>query len=272
MSHDPIPQANLCPEVIQPPQFDVKEWIDSVLAAMKNHPEMVTYIDSIPEALTKVGDTHVIVPHPDHMTEDMIDASRSLLLYTDTFSTNDVEYIRERITSRRWIRQHIPQWFREDKGHLTKAARAMLAYDLTVKAALYPPAPADKYFPETTQEKPTRPSKLGFELELFYEDHELSISRKFEDLWSMVTHGDMLDIQINRHQLPDNWKGLFKKNAIEISGRLVKTPGDGEIYLDEPKIRLGLKAQYADKVIQRFTKSIQLPETKRQRKPSAFFG
>lgn len=241
-------------------QLNTKKWIDDVLNAMKQHPELVTYVDSIPDELLKIGDTHVVVPHPEHMTEDMIDASRSLLLYTDTFSTNDIERIRERITMRPWTRDNIPDWFKEDRGHLTKAGRAMLAYHLTTMAALNPPKPQEKYFPETRPQPLEKASKLGFELTLFHEDHELSISRLYESIWKKVTHGDMLDIQINRHQLPEYWRALFKKNAIEISGRIRKTPEDSEVDLENVNIRLGLKTEYVDHVTSRFIGAKRIPQ------------
>lgn len=260
---DAIPQiakySNLCEEIATPSlcthayQFHIKQWIDSVLSAMKEHPDMVKFIDSIPEELKKVGDTHVIVPSPENMTEDMVDASRSLLLYTDTFNTNDSARICKRISMRSWVMENLPEWFKEDKGHLTKAGRASLAYHLTVMAAVNPPAPEDKYFPETKKGVFDRPSKLGFELELFHEDELLSITRTYETIWNTVTHGDMLDIQINRHQLPDYWKRMFKKNAIEISGRIAKTPDDSEVYLDNVVIRLGVKAEFAGTITERFT-------------------
>lgn len=237
-------------EVVYPHQAECAEWLEKVFAALgENHP----LVAEMPKVMEGIGKTHVVVPSPENMTEDMVDASRSLLLYTDTFSTTDAPRIRKMISARKWVRRHLPTWFNEEQGHLTKAGRAILAYDLTVKAALYPPAPEEQYFPETkpTQGRLDFPSKDGFELTLSYEGHELVISRVYEDLWNRVDHGDVLDIQINRHQLPGQWRKMFKTRAIEISGRLSKTPDDGEIVLNNPKVRIALKEAFQGKVIEK---------------------
>ena len=234
-------------EELYPHQVECVQWLERLFTELgEEHP----LVKDMPKIMSKIGKTHVIVPDAENMTEDMVDASRSLLLYSDSFSSHDAPKIRNMIEKRGWVRRHLPEWFREEQGHLTKAGRAILAYDLTLKAALYPPTEEEKYFPET---KPSPgavdfPSRSGFKLVLHCGDAELSITRAYEDVWCMVKHGDVLDIQINRHQLPEAWRKMFRTRAIEIRGVISKTPMDGEVYLDKAEVRMSIKPAFKEHI------------------------
>ncbi|MNN36801.1 hypothetical protein D3C81_1507090 [compost metagenome] len=221
-------------------------------------------IDSVPSCLRdldKVGQTHVIVPDSYNMTEDMIDASRSLLLYSDTFGDHKAESIRDQIALRPWIRNNLPQWFVEQKGHLTKAGRADLAYHLTLQAYLNPPVEAEKHFAPTfnARKSSTNDFYYGLEIQLKTADAALSLSKAYESFWTKANDGDMFDLRINRHELPDAWRGFFKKQAIEVSGKISKDEA-GVIVLAYPKIRLGLKGDHAASVAYDLLTSVKIPK------------
>ncbi|MCY1282877.1 hypothetical protein D9M68_18500 [compost metagenome] len=272
MGHDEdsIKITNLCEEITPPgseetigwaDQFDVKMWIDQFIEAARNHPELVTYIDSMPEVLKKVGDTHVIVPNADNTTEDMLEASRNLLLYTDVFGSLDADYVRKAISRRKWTRDNLPEWFKEYSGHMTKDARADLAYALTLSAAINPPKPEEKYFPEGGhKEQRLTPSTYGFKLSITHGEKILDITREFECWRTRVAHGDMFDLRINRHQLPEYWRKLFKKNAIDVGGVIKKDDADGEVSLETVRVNLGLKNEHAGSVQYTFDKCVKIPK------------
>ena len=107
----------------------------------------------------------------------------------------------------------MPQWFNEMEGHLTKAGRAILAHHLMHR---FHPAEEDLHH------RPPK-SSVGDSLVVLEDDEtSLSISKAYESFWERRVDGDIFDLQINRHQLPDYWKKYFKKGAIEISGKIVK--------------------------------------------------
>ncbi|MNI19927.1 hypothetical protein D3C76_25710 [compost metagenome] len=239
-----------------------EEWFKALREAVAGEKasliSALAIIDSLPQCLkdiSNVGKTHVIVPDAENMTEDMIDASRSLLLYSDTFSTSNAPEIRHAMSLRKWTADNLPDWFKESNNHLTKGGRAALAYHLTLQAALNPPKEDEKYFKKTD---PILLKDYGFELVLSANGHNLSIAQAFETLWSKKENGQMFDLQINRHQLPDEWKTFFRKQAIEISGTIYKGEA-GYIELKNPVVRLGLKAEFADTVAHTFNPSADVP-------------
>lgn len=240
-----------------------QEWFQSLIdyATKTQDLELFMIIDSVPEDFRKVGDTHVIVPNADNATDDMLEASRNLLMYTDTFGTLDSEYVKKAMSRRKWTRDNFPEWFNEYRGHLTKDARARLAYSLTISAYTNPPVPAEKYFPEVNaREVRFTPSKHGCKLTITHGEHVLDITREFESWRDHVKHGALFDLQINRHQLPEYWRKLFKKNAIEVSGVIQKDNADGEISLEKARVHLGLKNEYAGTVTHTFEKSVKIPK------------
>ncbi len=203
-------------------------------------------IDNLPEHMRHLhllGQGHVIVPDAEHMSEDMVDATRSLLLYTDTFSTHDAAHIRELLSMRGWTKRHLPEWFQTYEGHLTKAARASLAYHLTIMAGLEPPAPEEKHFAKR------RPQPLPGEQRLWITIRDTNSTKELCFGWAYETSilsnkAEVLDIQINRHQLPEDWRHYFKKQAIDVSARVSK--GDDNLYrIEHHKARMGVKAGYA---------------------------
>lgn len=236
---------------IDPDSFaaiDGETWYRALRDAVINeeHSKALRLIDSLPQSLKDlkhVGQTHVIVSQPDHMTEDMVDASRSLLLYTDTFSTHDAAHIRELLSMRGWTKRHLPEWFQTYEGHLTKAARASLAYHLTIMAGLEPPAPEEKHFAKR------RPQPLPGEQRLWITIRDTNSTKELCFGWAYETSilsnkAEVLDIQINRHQLPEEWRHYFKKQAIDVSARVIK--GEDKLYrIEHHKARMGVKAGYA---------------------------
>lgn len=229
-------------------QYDGETWWRQLRDAVINekNSQALCLIDSLPQSLKylkHVGQTHVIVEHPDHMTEDMVDASRSLLLYTDTFSTHDAAHIRELLSMRGWTKRHLPEWFQTYEGHLTKAGRASLAYHLTVMAAMEPPVPEEKHFSKR------RPQPLPGEQRLWITLRDIDSDKELCFGWAYETNifsnkAEVLDIQINRHQLPEPWRHYFKKQAIDISARVVK--GEDKLYrIEHHKVRMGVKAGFA---------------------------
>lgn len=247
-----------------PNPFNAEEWLDKLKSAANDDPTILCLIDSLPPCLRdleQVGKTHVIVPDSYNMTEEMVDASRSLLLYSDTFGDHKAESIRDQIALRPWIRKNLPQWFAEQKGHLTKAGRADLAYHLTLQAYLNPPIEAEKHFAPTFNER--KPSSndfyYGLEIQLKTADAALSLSKAYESFWTKASDGDMFDLRINRHELPEAWRGFFKKQAIEVSGKISKDEA-GVIVLAYPKIRLGLKGDHASTVAYDLLTSVQIPK------------
>ncbi|MNZ65349.1 hypothetical protein D3C78_835390 [compost metagenome] len=251
-------------------QGQVEEWLNVMrekLMEMNPSDETLMYFDSLTEIvpnLNKVGKTHVIVPDANNMTEDMIDASRSLLLFGDSYDHMNAEKIREKMALRPWWARNMPDWFKEYKGHLTKAGRASLAYALTVAAATNPPAPEEAYFlPEGHRPKASiKDHYYGMELILRFQDKELRIEKAYESFWDRSKDGDTFDLQINRHQLPDFWKSFFKKDAIEVSGIIAKE-GD-VITLVNPRTRLGLKTDYAEQVGYNLNPSIKIEKKARR--------
>lgn len=244
-------------------KIDSQEWFQALsdYAAKTQDPDLFLIIDSVPEDFRKVGDTHVIVPNADNATDDMLEASRNLLMYTDTFGTLDSEYIKKSMSRRKWTRDNFPEWFNEYRGHLTKDARARLAYSLTISAYTNPPVPAEKYFPEVNaRELRFVPSKYGCKLAIVHDGHTLDITREFESWRDHVKHGDLFDLQINRHQLPEYWRKMFKKKAIEVSGVIRKDNADGEISLENARVHLGLKNEHAGSVTHVFEKSVKIPK------------
>jgi hypothetical protein len=251
----------LIPTEISPAGIPVQNWISSLIVFARNfgNEQLSELVESMPDDLRAVGLSRVIVPTSEFITDDMLEATRGLLLYTDTFGTLDSEYVREAISRRPWVGKHIPEWFNEYRGHMTKDARADLAYALTLAAYTNPPAPAEKQFP--TSKAPGRslaPSAYGCKLSITDGVKSLDITREFESWRVKLKHGDLFDIQINRHQLPEYWRKLFKKNAIDISGFVKKDSVDGEISLENARISLGLRNEYASVVTFAFEKCLKI--------------
>lgn len=246
------------------PSVDVtaREWLNGLREEITNGEmdKALHTLDNLPKCLISlelVGDGHVIIPHSEEMTEEMINASRGLLLWTDTFSTNNAEAIRQQLALRPWTERHLPQWFNELEGHLTKAGRAILAHHLTVEAALYPPDEEEEYF-SSPRRKPIQEFYWGFEMTLSDGDESLVISKGYESFWDRRVDGDIFDLQINRHQLPDHWKKYFKKAAIEISGRITMT--DDVMDLSNAKVRMAVKNSYVGKVTHTIQTAIKIPK------------
>lgn len=206
----------------------------------------LSMIDKLPPCMKHLhllGQGHVIVPDADHMSEDMVDASRSLLLYTDIFSTHDAAYIRELLSKRGWTKRHLPEWFQTYEGHLTKAGRAELAYHLTVQAAIDPPAPEEKHFAKASKKPLPGEQRLWITLRDTNSTKELCFGWAYETN-ILSNKAEVLDIQINRHQLPEDWRLYFKKQAVDVSARVTK--GEDNLYrIDSHKARLGVKAGFA---------------------------
>lgn len=69
-------------------------------------------------------------------TEAMIDAARPLFLALECGATS-IEAVREHVSrGGRTSIDHLPAWFREEKGHLTKAGRAIIAWHMMRRAAM----------------------------------------------------------------------------------------------------------------------------------------
>lgn len=238
-----------------------EEWLARLKELAAEQPEIIACIDSMPSSLVdlpKVGKTHVIVPDSYNMTEEMVDASRRLLLFTDTYGNHKAEEIRDQISLHPWVKRSLPKWFQTQQGHLTKGGRADLAYHLTVQAYTDPMTPEEQIFGKR------RPAKIndfyyGVELVVNFDQDELLIQKAFESYWDKVKDGDTFDLRINRHELPDKWRVLFKKQAIEISG-LISKNSDGSLCIINDKVRMGLKSEYAEVVGWKFTPSVKVPK------------
>lgn len=239
-----------------------REWLKQLRDELTsgNSTNALKLIDERPVCLASledVGDGHVIIPHSEEMTEEMINASRGLLLWTDVSNTYDADKLRKQLSLRPWTKRHLPQWFNEMEGHLTKAGRAILAHHLTVEAALHPPAPEEEYF-APPRRKPTQEFYWGFELILEDDETSLSISKAYESFWERRVDGDIFDLQINRHQLPDYWKKYFKKGAIEISGKIVKT--EDSLDLTNVVIKMAVKNEHVGVITNTIQTAVKIPK------------
>lgn len=228
-------------EEIPTPFANGKDWFAALKAIAERHPECAVLIDSMPSCMNgidKVGDSHVIVPDSEHMTEEMIDASRSLLLYTDTSSDHSAVSIRDRIGSSPWFKRVVPKWFAEEQQHLTKAGRAILAYDLTIKSHTHPATEEERKW--GTRRPAYTPRVIhGYRIVLNAgQGKELVISRAFGTRFKPEKVGDIIDLQINRHQLPEGWKQFFTKQAVSFKGTVeigedgVSTVRNGELVIN----------------------------------------
>lgn len=218
-------QGNECEDTPLPMAYaSGADWHRALKEIAARHPECQAVIDSMPPCikdLDKVGVSHVIVPDSDNMTEEMIDASRSLLLYTDTHGEHGIPMVRARIGSSPWFKRVAPKWFAEGKDHLTKAGRAILAYDLTLKAHTHPQSEEERKW---GKRMPAYVPRVRYGYKITFnagQNKELVISRAFGTRFKPEKHGDVIDIQINRHQLPDAWKPFFKSSAISFKGTVV---------------------------------------------------
>jgi len=217
------------------------EWFRRLrdLIINEKNSQALAMLDGLPTCLKDlkdIGQTHVVVPAPEHMTEDMVDASRSLLLYT-------AAYIRELLCKRGWTKRHLPEWFQTYEGHLTKAGRASLAYHLTVQAAIDPPAAEEKHFAKARKQPLPGEQRLWITLRDTNSTKELCFGWAYETN-ILSDKAEVLDIQINRHQLPEDWRLYFKKQAIDVSARVTK--GEDNLYrIESHKARLGVKAGFA---------------------------
>jgi hypothetical protein len=254
--------SKLCEEIPQPP-LTADDWLDRLKYAANDNPEILAVIDSVPSCLRdldKVGQTHVIVPDSYNMTEEMEDASRRLLLFTDTYGNHKAEEIRDQISLHPWVKRVLPKWFNEQKGHLTKAGRADLAYHLTIAAYTDPMTDEERIFGKGRRPSNVADFYYGMELVLTNtSENELLIQKAFESFWDKVKDGDTFDLRINRHELPDTWRKYFKKQAIEVSG-LISKNSDGSLCLINEKIRMGLKNDYVNFVGWKFQPSVKVPK------------
>lgn len=253
--------SKLCEEIPQPP-LTADDWLDRLKYAANDNPEILAVIDSVPSCLRdldKVGQTHVIVPDSYNMTEEMVDASRRLLLFTDTYSNHKAEEIRDQISLHPWVKRVLPKWFNEQQGHLTKAGRADLAYHLTIAAYTDPMKEDERIF---GKRRPSTTADFYYGIELVLNttgESELLIQKAFESFWDKVKDGDTFDLRINRHELPAAWRTFFKKQAIEVSG-LISKDSDGSLCLINEKIRMGLKNDHVNTVGWKFTPSVKVPK------------
>lgn len=254
--------AKACLEIPQPP-LNAEEWLDRLKYAANDNPEILVLIDSLPGCmrdLEHVGKTHVIVPDSYNMTEEMEDASRRLLLFTDTYGNHKAEEIRHQIALHPWVKRVLPKWFNEQQGHLTKAGRADLAYHLTIEAYVNPMTDEERIFGKARRPSQVADFYYGMELILHTAgESELLIQKAFESFWDKVKDGDTFDLRINRHELPAAWRTFFKKQAIEVSG-LISKDSDGSLCLINEKIRMGLKNDHVNNVGWKFTPSVKVPK------------
>lgn len=222
------------------------EWFRRLrdLIINEQNSQALAMLDGLPTCLKDlkdIGQTHVIVPDSDHMTEAMVDASRRVLLYTDTCNTHDAGKIRRMISMEGYTKRHLPEWFKTYEGHLTKAGRAVLAYHLTLMAAIDPPRPEEV---RKAANNTSRPGEQRFWITLknVTKDQELRMGWAYET--SILSDKvEILDITINRHQIPELWRGFFRKQAIDISGQLSRDE-KGLYHVANPIVRLGLKTGY----------------------------
>lgn len=85
------------------------------------------------------------------LTEEMIDAARPLFLGLEC-GVKTVEGMRDQLRGAlpRIDPATLPDWFRKETGHLTKAGRAIVAWHLMIAAA--PPPPEQVLSPEQRKE------------------------------------------------------------------------------------------------------------------------
>lgn len=238
------------------------EWLEALKDIAARHPDCQVLVDSIPacmKEIDKLGKSHVIVPDSANMTEDMIDASRGLLLYIDTHDNHSIEAVRHRIGGNPWFKRVAPKWFTDGRGHLTKMGRATLAYDLTIKAHTHPKTESEhKWGNQRTPVKPheQRGYKITFSVG---QGRELVISRAFGTRYVPEKHGDSINLQINRHQLPEAWRALFTKQAISFKGTVV-IGADGISTVDNCDLTINLREKAAPLVSWKINPSVVIPE------------
>lgn len=246
VSYEPVALSNLCEETDQPAIETGDQWIAAIHGALDagDVGTVRMLIENPPAALAdmeKVGTTHVIVPNADNVTEEMLDAPRGVMLYTDVMNDHNAEHVRKMLLADTHYAKYLPEWFLKTEGHMTKADRLHLIYALTLAGYSDPEPP---YVPKARAKKPD-PQK--FSLKIYLEDSPLflDISREYEPRFSLKDL-EGIDLKINRHQLPEQWKALFRKQAIDLS--LVLKKENGQYKITNSKVRLGLKEQFVDRV------------------------
>lgn len=253
VTYEPVDQiklSNLCEEMSPPPiPQDIltgQQWIELLRDLLRDGriTEARLHLDNLPPVMkdiVKVGDTHVIVPNADNVTEEMLDASRGVMLYTDVMNDHNAEHVRKMLLADVHYAKYLPEWFLKMEGHMTKADRLHLIYALTLAGYSDPEPP---YVPKARAKKPD-PQKFSLKIYLEGNPLFLDISREYEPRFSLKDL-EGIDLKINRHQLPEQWKALFRKQAIDLS--LVLKKENGQYKITDSKVRLGLKEQYVDKV------------------------
>lgn len=244
--NNPIALSNLCQELEQPPVIETgRDWADAIRTALDAGDVGAArmLLDNEPAALRdldKVGATHLIMPNAANVTEEMLDAPRGVMLYTDVMNDHNASYIRKMLLADTHYAKHLPQWFLEMEGHMTKADRLHLIYTLTIAGHIDPEPPMPKALPN-------RRKRQAFTLSIYLKGREkcLTLTREYEGLFALK---DLvgIDLKVNRHELPEDWRNVFRKQAIDLS--LVLSKDNGIYKVTNSRIRLGTKSGYEGRI------------------------
>ncbi len=246
VSYEPVVLSNLCEETDQPAIETGDQWITAIHGALDagDAGTVRMLIENPPAALAdmeKVGTTHVIVPNADNVTEEMLDAPRGVMLYTDVMNDHNAASVRKMLLNDVHYAKYLPEWFMKMEGHMTKADRLHLIYTMILAGYSDPEPP---YVPKVRSEKPS-PQKFSLKIYRNESPVFLEISREYVSRFA-VDNIEQLDLKVNRHQLPDQWKELFRKQAIDLS--LVLKKENDQYKITDSKVRLGLKEQFVGQV------------------------
>lgn len=225
-------------EPVEPkPQPMGEAWLEELREAIaeNRNSDALTIIDSMPaelQEIRKLGKGMVVLPDAEHMTEEMIDATRGLHLYYMEGGSG-VSCENMRLHLRRfapWSEKHWPVWFAEENGHLTKAGRAIVAHALTV-GAFNDPLAKPNYFDDEGARRQRiwdRPmhSRIGLTFvpqtrDGLHTKHN-SFTVKVPFIHASLVGENEFVLQLNRTDIPKEYRKMFKQLAVTVKLTLVE--------------------------------------------------
>jgi hypothetical protein len=225
-------------EAVEPtPQPLGEAWLEELREAIANNrnEEALIIIDSMPAELQdirKLGKGMVVLPDAEHMTEEMIDATRGLhLYYSEGGSGVTCEHMRLHLRRYApWSEKHWPVWFAEENDYLTKAGRAIVAHALTV-GAFNDPLARPKYFEDEGARRQRiwdRPMhrRIGLTFvpqtgDVLHAKHN-SFTVKVPFIHASLVGENEFVLQLNRTDIPKEYRKMFKQLAVTVKLTLVE--------------------------------------------------
>lgn len=210
------------------------EWFEKLRTYAEDHPDVLELMGEMPEELKKLGTETIIAPHPDHITEEMLDACRGILLSTDTdFKAENMV----NSTVRRGDGDIIPQWLREWRGHIPKNAVSHAFYSLMMNRHLKGPREVKRHRrPDHYVTVTMRHPVMGDEKALVWEKILRTSSLKN----GVITY----NLQFNRHDVPPALRTVFRKEAVRGTIVVGLEDDSGEWVIRSQDIVTAIKPDY----------------------------